>query len=202
MLLAVMVLAAATPLAIARPGELLVSCGRRAWIPTPADGLPLHQAREFGLHDKLFDLLDELSLVPSQVKAFCELLLGCGPLPDPDVDWDDFEVALTAALTTVPLIYDPLTATHRPWIDVPYLRSHFGPQSGRGFRPSFRRSSSNGSVQNSRNSRRSHSSARLSERTASEGRVRGRDGREQEEAQFGERAGGEGSRSSSICAVS
>merc|ERR1719183_555811 len=38
---------------------------------------PLHRAREWGLHNKLFDLLDESALVAFQQRQFVELLLGC-----------------------------------------------------------------------------------------------------------------------------
>ena len=46
----------------------------------------LHRAREFGMHNKIFDILDEQALVPSQVKQYCETLLGCGVLPEPEAD--------------------------------------------------------------------------------------------------------------------
>jgi hypothetical protein len=91
-------------------------------------GMPMHWAREFGLHQKLFDLLDERELLPSQIKELCELVLGCSPLPEPDTDWADFEAALSDALANVPLVYDPLAGSHRPWIDVPMLARMFGPQ--------------------------------------------------------------------------
>ena len=62
-------------------------------------GAPLQLARTFGMHDKLFDLLDEAALIPSQVRQFCELLLGM-PLPEPDLDAAAFVAAVRAALPT------------------------------------------------------------------------------------------------------
>tara|TARA_B100000795_G_scaffold120707_1_gene89890 strand:+ start:362 stop:523 length:162 start_codon:yes stop_codon:yes gene_type:complete len=49
------------------------------------------------MHDKLFDLLDEAALLPSQMRQFCELLLGV-PLPEPDLDAAAFVAAVRAAL--------------------------------------------------------------------------------------------------------
>ena len=51
------------------------------------------------MHDKLFDLLDEAALLPSQMRQFCELLLGV-PLPEPDLDAAAFIAAVRAALQT------------------------------------------------------------------------------------------------------
>ena len=62
-------------------------------------GAPLQLARTLGMHDKLFDLLDEAALIPSQVRQFCELLLGV-PLPEPDLDAAAFVAAVRAALPT------------------------------------------------------------------------------------------------------
>ena len=49
------------------------------------------------MHDKLFDLLDEAALLPSQMRQFCELLLGV-PLPEPDLDAAAFVAAVRDAL--------------------------------------------------------------------------------------------------------
>ena len=48
-------------------------------------GSPLQLARTFGMHDKLFDLLDEASLLPSQVRLALPLplLLLLPPYPEP-----------------------------------------------------------------------------------------------------------------------
>merc|ERR1719453_2277448 len=51
-----------------------------------AYGPPLHQLREWGLQEKLFDLLDEQPMIPSQCKQFIEFVLGCKPLPEPEAD--------------------------------------------------------------------------------------------------------------------
>ena len=38
--------------------------------------LPLHRLREFGFHDRVFDMLDERSLTKSEIRDFCALLFG------------------------------------------------------------------------------------------------------------------------------
>lgn len=77
----------------------------------------LQLARQFGMQSKLFDLIDETALLPSQIAAFCEELLGCDPLPEPEVDTLTFVQVLKAQLAEVPNVYDPLTRRMRPWID-------------------------------------------------------------------------------------
>jgi len=79
-------------------------------------GQPLHIARALGLHNKLFDLLDERPLLPTQLKAFCELLLGCGTLPEPELDRAAFVAALEEALTAAPAVFDPLTLRETAWV--------------------------------------------------------------------------------------
>jgi len=90
-------------------------------------GLPLHQAREFGLHNKLFDLLDERPLMPSQMAELCELVLGCPPLPDPQIDFAKFERELARAVQVAPMVYDAMAGCHRPWIDTSSVASRYSP---------------------------------------------------------------------------
>lgn len=92
-------------------------------------GSPLQLARTFGLQDKLFDLLDEAALLPSQVRQFCELLLGV-PLPEPDLDAAAFIAAVQAALQTMPPVFDPLTSRLKPWIDVHLLTRQLDRHNG------------------------------------------------------------------------
>ena len=80
-------------------------------------GPPLHRAREFGLHNKLFDLLDEQALVPSQIKQCCEAILGCGTLPEPEADPAAFRAAVKESLGSVSPVFDPISKAMRPWVD-------------------------------------------------------------------------------------
>merc|ERR1719231_1856587 len=62
---------------------------------------PLHQARLFGLPDKLFDELDESPLLPSQIARFLRLLLGAEhELPEPEVDPAAFLEAVPSRSST------------------------------------------------------------------------------------------------------
>mmetsp|Transcript_29238 Transcript_29238/g.48504 ORF Transcript_29238/g.48504 Transcript_29238/m.48504 type:complete len:366 (-) Transcript_29238:225-1322(-) len=83
---------------------------------------PLQLAREFGLRDKLFDLLDEITLLPSQIKQFCELLLGCDLLPEPEVDVNAFIAQLEVALKTTPIVFDTISGSSRHWINIKTLK--------------------------------------------------------------------------------
>jgi len=89
-----------------------------------AYGPPLHQLREWGLHEKLFDTLDEQRMLPSQVKQFVEFTLGCPPLPDPDADAAAFLNAVGEALKSAPPTFDPLLLREAPWFDMGRLRQH------------------------------------------------------------------------------
>tara|TARA_B110001452_G_scaffold266976_1_gene275271 strand:+ start:91 stop:1173 length:1083 start_codon:yes stop_codon:yes gene_type:complete len=81
----------------------------------------LHKARTFGLPNKLFDLLDEQALVPSQVKQCVEAILGCGVLPEPDAGITEFRAAVKEALTGAPPVFDPVSRTMRPWVNADEL---------------------------------------------------------------------------------
>uniref|UniRef100_A0A7S3AKN0 Uncharacterized protein n=1 Tax=Haptolina ericina TaxID=156174 RepID=A0A7S3AKN0_9EUKA len=78
-------------------------------------GPPLHLARAFGLQNKLFDLLDEKALMPTQVKQLCEVLLGVS-LPEPELNPAAFSTAVTHALAEAPAVFDPIRSVMGPWI--------------------------------------------------------------------------------------
>ena len=84
------------------------------WI---THGAPLHFAREFGCKNKLFDLLDEVQLLPSQAKELAELILGCKPLPEPEVDAAAFLKQLKAEQERLPAVFHPLKMVQQPWLD-------------------------------------------------------------------------------------
>jgi len=90
----------------------------------------LHAARLFGLQHKLFDLIDEGPLPPSAIKQFCELLLGCPPLPEPELEPKRFLSALRAALAPLPPVFDARRRQMRPWIDVDCLARCLSPRTG------------------------------------------------------------------------
>lgn len=93
----------------------------------------LHLARTMGLHEKLFDLMDEAPLLPSQAKRLCECILGCAPLPEPEVEPEEFTVALDAALARLPPVYNPVRRAMMPWVDAQaVLRKGGGGKGGGG----------------------------------------------------------------------
>ena len=81
----------------------------------------LHTARLFGLKDRHFDLLDEAPLAPTQVKQLCEQILGCKPLPEPELEPVAFLRQLKAALQAAPKVFDPLKGSLQPWVNVELL---------------------------------------------------------------------------------
>ena len=54
--------------------------------------LAIHRLREFGYHDRVFDLLDEKLLSKSEMKDFCTLLFGNDgvSIPEPSLEWEAF----------------------------------------------------------------------------------------------------------------
>lgn len=65
---------------------------------------------------QLFDLIDEVSLLPSQARQLCEMLLGSS-LPEPEIDYAAFDAALDAALAAAGPVHDPLQRRMRWWVD-------------------------------------------------------------------------------------
>ena len=63
----------------------------------------------------------------SQAKQLCELILGCGTLPEPELEWAAFKSAVLAALASVPSTVDPRTGRRSAWINV----ARFGAVLGR-----------------------------------------------------------------------
>mmetsp|Transcript_27182 Transcript_27182/g.64725 ORF Transcript_27182/g.64725 Transcript_27182/m.64725 type:complete len:401 (+) Transcript_27182:144-1346(+) len=106
-------------------GEAHEVCKLNRWLTY---GPPMHTAR-FGMQLRLFDDIDERALTPGQVKTFCELLLGCPPLPEPDVDRRAFLDAIDMELAAQPQVFDPISKKMTPWIKTQFLEPHFDAQS-------------------------------------------------------------------------
>lgn len=110
-------------------GEALEVHKKNPWLTYAPS---LHLARTMGLQEKLFDLLDESTLLPTQAKRVCELVLGCNELPEPEADPDGFRAELKAALAKLPPVYNPVRKSMTPWIDVKALERSFKGNSGSG----------------------------------------------------------------------
>lgn len=102
-------------------GEAKEVAGHNPWL-TYAPALQL--SRTVGMSDKLFDLLDEAPLLPSQVKQLIERLIGCGELVEPEIDATAFISQVRDALTTLPPVYNPITQRMAPWIELQKLQKH------------------------------------------------------------------------------
>ena len=76
----------------------------------------------FGLRNLLLDRIDDAPLSPSQVKQLCELILGCGPLPEPELDSAAFLQQLKVAVKAAGKVYDPLRRSMKPWVNMTHLR--------------------------------------------------------------------------------
>ena len=75
------------------------------------------------MQDQLFDLIDETELLPSQIKTFCEALLGCSSLPEPELDSPAFIAAIEEQLTLQPNVFDPASGKMSPWIKTEVLKA-------------------------------------------------------------------------------
>jgi len=97
-------------------------------------GLPIHRVREWGVRNKIFDLIDERALSPAEARALAMLLLGGGELPHPELELKPFLEAVAArqaeAGGTMP--FNPVTKRHTPWIDVHSLRRSCARSAGGG----------------------------------------------------------------------
>jgi len=98
-------------------GEAMEVSQLNGWLTY---GPALHLARLFGLPGQLYDSLDEVSLVPTQIKAFIEDVLGCDVLPEPQIDPQGFLLSVKQALAAVPdrqYTWDPHSGRLKPWLD-------------------------------------------------------------------------------------
>ena len=78
------------------------------------------------MQDQIFDMIDEAKLPPSQIKTFCEALLGCPSLPEPELDQQAFLTAIDEALALQPNVFDPTSGEVRPWIKTDMLKARLG----------------------------------------------------------------------------
>jgi hypothetical protein len=85
-------------------------------------GPPMQLAR-FGMQDQIFDLIDETELLPSQIKTFCEALLGCSSLPEPELDTQAFIASIEEQLALQPNVFDPSSGKVLPWIKTEFLKA-------------------------------------------------------------------------------
>lgn len=111
-------------------------CGEAAEVtkenPWLNYALPLHRLREFGFHDRVFDMLDERPLMKSEIRDFSLLLFGkenLDGMADPSIDWDNFFQDVVRFLKMETYQYNPLTKRVAPWINTTKLNSIHGDSS-------------------------------------------------------------------------
>mmetsp|Transcript_3720 Transcript_3720/g.6156 ORF Transcript_3720/g.6156 Transcript_3720/m.6156 type:complete len:293 (+) Transcript_3720:431-1309(+) len=89
-------------------------------------GEPLHRLREFGASMKEMDIIDESTVSSEQMRVLCSFLFLGGDakdLPHPGVDWHAFTAKIKVLNVSVPPVYDPLTNSMKPWVDIKRLNS-------------------------------------------------------------------------------
>ena len=112
-------------------GEAIEVTGENPWLNYT---LPLHRLREFGYHDRVFDMLDERALTKTEIRDYCALLFDGSEqfdgVPDPNLDWDGFAQNMERLLRGEDKQYDPVKKRLRAWIDMKKLNRlhghHFG----------------------------------------------------------------------------
>lgn len=95
-------------------------------------GEPLHRLREFGVHLKELDRIDEAALSADQMRAVVSIILDIPleTLPNPQAEWEKFLNLVTAANRATPQTWSARTKSLRPWIDIAALKANYGPPSG------------------------------------------------------------------------
>ena len=104
-------------------GEAKEVVGVNPWLNY---GVPLHRAREGGLHKKAFDLLDERLLTQGELMQFIQLLFASDDLPYPEQDWKGFEQQLQRLLQQAGPTYDVLSKKPQPWVSLAKLKRSMG----------------------------------------------------------------------------
>ena len=82
-----------------------------------------------GFHHRIFDLLDERRLSKDELREFCHVLFGHGPMdeaPDPEADWKGFCELIARLQSKQKLVYNPHSQRMEPWIDLKKLNKEYG----------------------------------------------------------------------------
>jgi hypothetical protein len=87
-------------------------------------GEPLHRLREFGAVMKEMDIIDESTVSSEQMRVLCSYLFLSGDLkqlPHPDEDWSAFSSRIKELSASVPLVFDTISNSMKPWVDMKQL---------------------------------------------------------------------------------
>jgi len=91
-------------------------------------GEPVQRLREFGVHIKEFDHLDESKLSPDEMRKVCQTIFG-GKLddyPHPEMDFKEFVNTIDAHNQKVGKVWDPRDGKDREWVVKKALAAAYG----------------------------------------------------------------------------
>lgn len=89
-------------------------------------GDALHKLREFGSPLKEMDHIDEGPLGSEEMLRLIDNIFNTGPIPHPELDFAGFRDGVRRAVDQEAKIFDPITGTARPWINLDHLCRRFG----------------------------------------------------------------------------
>jgi len=83
-------------------------------------GMPIQRIREFGVHMKEFDLLDEMKLNVDQVRMVCSKLfdMEINNIVNPDENFPEFLKVLKNYVDIENLVFDPVQKKLNKWINI------------------------------------------------------------------------------------
>ena len=90
--------------------------------------LPIQRIREFGFHDKVFDLIDERLLSRSDLRAYIAILTNKSvrEVPDPSLDWLAFSKYADEAIRPLGKLYDPNKKRPAKLVDLAVMATSYG----------------------------------------------------------------------------
>ena len=92
---------------------------------------PLHRLREFGVHMKELDLLDERLLSVDQMRTVCSVLFNmpASEIPHPEVDFTAFIHSIETLNREAAQVFSPYHKKVVPLVDIRQLKACYGPKS-------------------------------------------------------------------------
>jgi hypothetical protein len=91
--------------------------------------LHIHRCREFGYHNRIFDLLDERQLTKDELLEFLIVLFGEAPfdgIPNIHSNWKGFVEVVSEVISKERKQWNPITKKMAPWINLVMLESCYG----------------------------------------------------------------------------
>jgi hypothetical protein len=107
-------------------GEAAEVHGANKWL-TYAE--PMHRLREWGVHLRELDLIDEGKLAMNQMHTIANILspVSEGNLPNPEIDFEEFIRAVKVSQASDKKVLNPQTMKYEHWLRVDKLKSMYGP---------------------------------------------------------------------------